>query len=129
MQMTKSELIDKVLENAKNGQAVLARDTPDDYSEALNEAEERKFIRDTGSGYRLTSTGRDVLDLGGFDKWREHKNKIQENATKPLFSVGNNAIIGDNNSGNNQGRDFFDLPQSQPETKPTTNPVQTVRTK
>ncbi len=46
--------------------------------------------------------------------------KLEAQKNKPIIK-GKNVIVGDNNSGNNQGRDFAVFPQSQPETSPNQN--------
>lgn len=46
--------------------------------------------------------------------------KVKQESKRPMVKA-TNAIIGNNNSGNNQGRDFEVLPQSQPTTNPNQN--------
>ena len=121
--MTESELIDTVLSEAAECSACLTSGNADDYRKALQKAKNYGLIEKQGVCYCLTKPGQIAVDMGGFDKWLLHDKKEQENAAKPTYSIsGGNAIFGDNNSGNNQGRDLDVFPNAQPIGNPTTNP-------
>lgn len=46
--------------------------------------------------------------------------RIKQQQTRPTIKA-TNAIVGDNNTGNNQGRDFGGLPKTQPVANPSQN--------
>ena len=86
--MTEPELIDKVLEDAKDCSAISVRSTPDDYHSALLTAKQYGLIEKPANGrsYCLTKSGRIAINLGGFEKWKEHEK--QSNISRQSINIG-----------------------------------------
>ena len=90
----------------------------------------RHFIVSTIVHYKIAKYGDNdendlLINIDGIkaiqtDNPIAYMEKIEANKNKPIIK-GKNVIVGDNNSGNNQGRDFVVLPQIQPDTNPNQN--------
>ncbi|GAA4447325.1 hypothetical protein GCM10023189_03570 [Nibrella saemangeumensis] len=97
--MTESEWITNVLSDAKNAIVALTKDTPSEYRDAFRKALAYKLIIPHGNTYRLDEAGYLVLEIGGFDIWREMVHKKTQMDKQPSITVRGNAVFGDNNSG------------------------------
>ena len=87
----------------------------------LNQIEHYNLMKlideESGSEMRFTKDG---LMAANSDNPIAYMEKLEADKNKPIIK-GKNIIVGDNNSGNNQGRDFLVIPQSQPVTNPNQN--------
>ncbi|WP_420150347.1 hypothetical protein [Spirosoma sp.] len=105
--MTQSEQIDEILDDLNNGELIaLHNDVTDLFRNAVKKSIAFDLITPYSNTYRLTQKGYQCIEAGGFDNWRELVSK-QEHDKKGSIRVSGNAIIGDNNTGVTQGRDFL----------------------
>lgn len=125
---SESELIDQILREAEQGWVGLMRDTPDDYQAAVEKAKRLGLLKAVSkSSFEITNEGYDALEMGGFDKWNEERRR-RKSPQPPSINVGGHAVIGDNNSGVNQSRDFLNnaspiTQNATPSEKPADNPI------
>lgn len=74
--MTLEEQIDKVLISMESGKLYgMSKDTPELLRNAINKSISYNLIRPRSNTYDLTKTGYEVIEYGGFIKWKEQLNK------------------------------------------------------
>lgn len=81
--------------------------------QALLKLEAENIIQNKGrNDYYLTKNGYKVIELGGYEKWLEFLNKQEKKSS--ISIVGDNAVIGNNNSNLNQGHNLGLLNSNKP---------------
>jgi predicted transcriptional regulator len=81
--------------------------------QALLRLEAENIIQNKGrNDYYLTKNGYKVIELGGYEKWLEFLNKQEKKSS--ISIVGDNAVIGNNNSNLNQGHKLGLLDSKKP---------------
>ena len=102
--MTLSEQIDEILKAKVEHQELmfLTKDSAILYRQAIDKMKAYGLITPRGNTYDLTQNGYDAYESRSFDKW------LQDYTIRQSPISISNAIIGDNNVGNVQGRDFRD---------------------
>ncbi|QDK80882.1 hypothetical protein EXU85_20605 [Spirosoma sp. KCTC 42546] len=123
-----SELIDKILEEGQNNYLSTDRSTPDDYEKAFQKARRLGLLQAASkNSFELSKEGERAYELGGVENWK--KEKEDEKKRHSIHISGGNAVIGNNNSGNSQGRDFLNsqsptfITSKHPSAIPENNPI------
>ena len=117
MENAENEVLNKI---AEQGMIANVKSTPEHWSIAIEKLKAHGLITDVQQRYiyKLTQEGYKAVSLGGFNGWLESVNK-RESQSRTGITVAGNALIGNNNSGNNVGQDFEVFPQIQPITSPS----------
>ena len=98
MNRSMKEDIDKIIYEINESGYLATHKDWEGSLQALLRLEAENIIQNKGrNDYYLTNNGYKVIELGGYEKWLEFLDKQEKKSS--ISIVGDNAVIGNNNSG------------------------------